>query len=586
MKNKIVDIVCLCIIGAAFGSVAILNLFQTDRPTISDTEQRELAKMPEFSVESLADGSYFSDLSVYVSDTFIYRDQLVGLSKKLDTLKGIEYMIGGDDTFVLLDNSTSYPSENEDDMNNQILNALENLKNDENSSTDELHIADDESSEIQSVNGEIVNHDEIISSDDTSSSDENDGTAETNELSDPSEPDDETVVTAITLSKKSLRLTIGSGSVIYASLETSDNESAKVKWSISDKNVATISMNPSGGIDVKGVALGTATLTCSWKDRVKATCEITVEELNVGGNNSLAENADFLTNGMFIYGDAVYTQGFYSESAAISYARTALYYKQLFGENTRVSTVVIPVSSMVVDNPDVQSKIPDQLSILEKMASWMDPSVNFVNVYSEMYDHRNEYLYFKSDHHWTQRGAYYAYRAFAESVGLEPTPLDDFDYSILNDSYNGSLYQYTQDERVKAFTDVIESFSSRKQCTITVTTSSGSTLTGTSCVSPYNKTYAGFIYGDNPYTVINVPENPQDKNILVFKDSFGNAFVPFLCEHYGNIFVVDVRYSSFNIYDNLKDNGITDIVFVNNIQAANSTTWSKMYLAAVGVELN
>ena len=105
-----------------------------------------------------------------------------------------------------------------------------------------------------------------------------------------------------------------------------------------------------------------------------------------------------------------------------------------------------------------------------------------------------------------------------------------------------------------------------------------------SCITPYGNNYVSFIAGDNPYTVINVPENPQDKNILVLKDSFGNAFVPYLCEHYGNIIVVDVRYTDMNVYEHLKDYGLTDIVFVNNVQAALSTTWSKMYLKAVGVE--
>ena len=86
-------------------------------------------------------------------------------------------------------------------------------------------------------------------------------------------------------------------------------------------------------------------------------------------------------------------------------------------------------------------------------------------------------------------------------------------------------------------------------------------------------------------TVINVPSNPQDQNVLVLKDSFGNAFVPFLCEHYGNIIVADVRTLNFNLYNQLKDYGLTDIIFVNNIQAANSYSWSKMYMAAVGVNL-
>ena len=117
---------------------------------------------------------------------------------------------------------------------------------------------------------------------------------------------------------------------------------------------------------------------------------------------------------------------------------------------------------------------------------------------------------------------------------------------------------------------------------MTVTTSNAATYKYDTSIVNTNKTYVTFIAGDNPYTVINVPDNPQDKSILVLKDSFGNAFVPFLCENYGNIIVVDVRYSNFNIYDQLKDYGLTDIVFVNNVQAI-TASWAKMYLAAVGV---
>jgi hypothetical protein len=61
--------------------------------------------------------------------------------------------------------------------------------------------------------------------------------------------------------------------------------------------------------------------------------------------------------------------------------------------------------------------------------------------------------------------------------------------------------------------------------------------------------------------------------------------VPYLCEHYGNIIVVDVRWTNMNVYEQLKDYGLTDIVFINNIQAANSYAWSKMYMAAVGEKL-
>ena len=95
-----------------------------------------------------------------------------------------------------------------------------------------------------------------------------------------------------------------------------------------------------------------------------------------------------------------------------------------------------------------------------------------------------------------------------------------------------------------------------------------------------------FVPSDNPYTVINVPENPQDRNILVLKDSYGNAFVPFLVENYGNIMVVDTRYTTMNVKETFADYDLTDILFVNNLEAANSPAWSKMYLRAIGVEVD
>ena len=95
MKNKIVDIVCLCAVGAVFGGLALWNAVQPNRPTESMSEKRKLAEMPRFTVTSLADGSYFSGISAFVSDTFVERERLVGLSKKMDTLRGFDYSGSG-----------------------------------------------------------------------------------------------------------------------------------------------------------------------------------------------------------------------------------------------------------------------------------------------------------------------------------------------------------------------------------------------------------------------------------------------------------------------------------------------------------
>ncbi len=569
MKNKIVDIICVCLVFVLFGSVACLNIIQTDRPVRSEIEGRELARMPEFSVKTLLDGSYFSSVALFISDTFLYRDDLVSLSKRMETLRGVNYTLDGDGDFVVLGPTTQAPDDDGDDVSDKISDALDELKNNETKPPEQ----ETPPSEGYTPGGEIVDDPEG-----------NEQPSESETSDSPTPPEDK--VTAIYLSRKSLRLTVGSGSVVSATVDSTSAEGANVRWSVSDKNIVSITMNPDGGIDVKGLAEGTCVLTCSYNDEIKASCEITVIAVNSVTTVPNDEQADFLTNGMFIYGDAVYTQAYYNQSGAKAFAATANYYKTLFGDKVRVSTVVIPVSAMVVDNEQVKATVQDQNNILQQMKTHMDPSVNFVNVYPKMYEHRDEYLFFKSDHHWTGLGAYYAYAAFAESIGLVPTQLDDFNYTIVNDRYQGSLYSWTQDERVKYFIDTVEAYTPKKPLTMTVTNASGGTATYDSCIYPGNKTYVTFIAGDNPYTVINVPENPQDKNILVLKDSFGNAFVPYLCEHYGNVIIVDVRYSSFNIYEHLRDYGLTDIVFVNNIQAANSYAWSKMYMKAVGVELN
>ena len=567
-EHKITDWLCLGLTVALVCGVALVNLLQPDRPTVSEMEKRKLAELPSFSLETLCDGTYFSGISAFVSDTFIARDKLVTVSKSLDSLRGLDYALDGDDNFVLIgktgDGTETAERDDAPDEADRLAEAIESLKNRE------------DEPETEPLETETTAPDDG----DPALLPLPESNAET------AEAETEPITLTLRLSKQTLSLTVGSGAAVYAIVETNAESVDPVSWTVSDPAICSISANADGGVDVKALAVGTCMLSCRYGDTLTEICAVTVTEVNAVSQTASGDTADFLTDGMFILGDAVYTQAYYAANNAALYVQDAAYYKQLFGDNVTVSTVVAPVSSMVVDNPDVVSKIPDQRTILGNMASLADPSVNFVNVYDEMDAHRDEYLFFKSDHHWTARGAYYAYRAFAESLGLTPTPLDGFDYAVLNTAYSGSMYQFTQDYRVKNFTDTLEAFCSKKKMTMTVTTPGGGVAVYDNCILGSSTTYSAFIAGDNPYTVINVPENPQDKNILVLKDSFGNAFVPFLCEHFGNIIVVDVRHFTGNVYEQLKDYGLSDIVFINNIQAANSNAWPYLYLSAVGYQMN
>lgn len=531
-KRRRTDVICIIICAVILFTVSFVNIFQVNRPTQSEVEKRKLAEFPKFSFSSLVSGEFTEGINSFFADTFIGRDKIVTLSKKLDTLRGFDYNLG-DGSFVILNNGGTSASSDTSDIGNRL--------------------------------------DSLLSGEAT-------GTSEPQESSDvPEEPVNE----GLKLSKSQLTLTAGSGAVLAA--ESSDEEA--FTWSVSDESVVSLSADGATA-NIKAIAEGSTVVTCTAGES-SASCSIKVEPISTGGVDN-GDTADFMTNGLFIYGDAVYTQCWYIPENVQTYAKVAAYYKKLFPD-ARVNVCIIPTSAIKIDNEEIKSQLADQEAIFNSMEEIMsDPAIlggqeiNFINTYYEMYAHRDEYIYFKSDHHWTQRGAYYAYKAFVESAGLEATPVDGFDIEILTEDYSGSMYEYTKDERVKSFKDTIEAFMTKKNLTMTVTDRSGATNTYSEAIMTWSETYSAFLCGDNPYTVINVPENPQDRNILVLKDSYGNAMVPFLAENYGNIIVVDTRYTSMNVCEMLADYDLTDILFINNLEAANSPAWTDMYLRAVG----
>lgn len=553
--RKIVDVISLVLIAIAFFAMAALNIFQTDRPTESLLEQRKLAEIPELSFDGIKDGSYFKGIEEFVSDTFYKRNDMVTASKRIKLLFGVNM----DNSFVLLGNENDRSEETDFVLPDSVIDALTNK---------ETTVSETVEEDIPETTVAEEKKDETIALE-----------TET-DIPETTAPELEVI-----LDKTEINIITGSGMAVYASFNIDSGNTEELSWKISE-NIATISPNAYGGIDLMGISAGTAVLRATASNGAYAECVVNVTAPSGNGEKANVADADFVTSSLFLYGDAAYSNAYYSASGSKAYATTAAYYAALF-PSARMNTLVIPLSYITIDDQNVLTHLNDQKKYLENLDGFMDDSVNNVQVYDVLYEHRKEYLYYKSDHHWNARGAYYAYAAFAESVGLEPTPLENFEYKIASDSYNGSMYTYTHDERVKTFVDVIEVFVPTKKHTMTIYNNDGSSRYYDSSVNILGKSYAAaFISGDNAYTVINVPENPQDFNILVLKDSFGCALVPFLCEHYGNIIVIDPRKSTYNLYDMFKDYALSDILFVNNIESANNAAWARMYLEAVGVSTN
>ena len=89
--RKLMDMRLYSVIGfggmlAIFSLVGMLFFF---RPSTSQVEKRELAKFPEFTVERFLDGSFFSDLGLWYSDTYPLREPLVAAGLAFKNLYGI-----------------------------------------------------------------------------------------------------------------------------------------------------------------------------------------------------------------------------------------------------------------------------------------------------------------------------------------------------------------------------------------------------------------------------------------------------------------------------------------------------------------
>ena len=292
-------------------------------------------------------------------------------------------------------------------------------------------------------------------------------------------------------------------------------------------------------------------------------------------------NVSFATNptgrliggGFILLNDVCYTRANYEPENAKVYNTILEVLKGRF-PNSRVFAVPVPMSQLLIEDiPNFNISLINQNDVINSFQNNIGDKVKVVNACPKLLEHRNEYIYFKTDPHWTQRGAYYAYEEFCNSINQETLPLTDYVEVLLNSSFKGVAYSTTQNEKIKDKRDELYAYISSIPNTVKVYNNNNKLLKETVVVDPTKLTYAGaFISGDNPFTVIHA-DNNKNKSALVIKDSYGCAFVPFMIQDYSDIFVVDPRYSEFNVISKLKDFNIDDVFLITGMYQASDVSF-------------
>lgn len=182
-----------------------------------------------------------------------------------------------------------------------------------------------------------------------------------------------------------------------------------------------------------------------------------------------------------------------------------------------------------------------------------------IDLASSLKAHRDAYIYYRTDHHWTSLGAFYGANEILRAMGLEELGLSDYSprevsAGFLGTNYSSSGAWWTEPDTITAYIpedgkDVISNFTGREE-------------PGRLYAPEYLKTrnqYAYFLGGNQPLCVIRSPsEGPK---LLLIRDSYSDCLAPFLSERFGEVHLFDLRYNRLSPSNYVRENDI-DIILV------------------------
>lgn len=282
-----------------------------------------------------------------------------------------------------------------------------------------------------------------------------------------------------------------------------------------------------------------------------------------------------MNSAVYIYDNAAYELFGGTTDSAEFYAESISEFKAQVGDSITVYNMIIPkpiefyVPDRVIKSSGISTN--SQIDNIKTIYTSYTEDIVPINCYNELAAHTDEYIYFKTDHHWTGLGAYYAYKAFCEQTGQKVLDLAACQENTIS-GYQGTLVD--MDASLYENLDTVHYWEFPYNTYATITPRSGDIPYDTSiyygAATGGTLTYGVFIWGDSSTFVEHSEAVDNGKKIAVIKDSYGNAFVPYLTANYEEVHVIDFRFFSSDLKTYCEENGITEVLFVNNIMAANT----------------
>ena len=477
--------ILLSVVLAAMLLVGLISLLDKD-PTRSESENRELAKKPKFSLSALFDGSYIPALETYYADTFPMRETLLAANRTLN--KFYYYSGSGEDTVLVISGNTG--AEQGGQSLDSVLQQTSDVTQKQDTTDDETQqpgIA--ASGEQAAPDGEEM--------------------PETPEQM-PDEPKQEEI----------------------PPLDNPDESEASYAGNV--------------------ILVGTRAMEIP-------TALDDVITSYAGAVNNLA--------------------------AAMP-------------EGTRTISLLTCNGGEFYSPESMHTGLHSQKEMIQRCYDQMAEDIITVDACTALRAHTDEYIFFRTDHHWTQLGAYYAYTAFCEAAGFEAVELSEFETGRY-DTFLGSMYTFTsgypQNQTLKDNPDYLDYYlpvvetHAKYYANAELQNGVPVSVVYTKLDNSVSNKYLCFIGGDTPVCVIET-DVENGPTCIMLKESYGNAFAPFLTSHYSKIIVIDPREfnrdgkPSLDLAAFASEQQIDDLIVINYPYMINNSYYVNWLNRLVGAD--
>lgn len=242
-----------------------------------------------------------------------------------------------------------------------------------------------------------------------------------------------------------------------------------------------------------------------------------------------------------------------------------------FSENNSsvpVYCLLAPTSAGIyMDELPKNAPQEDQKALIDYVYGNLNDNITTIDVYNILYTMKDEYIYYRNDHHWTSLGAYYAYNATIQKLGFSPIVYDKYDIEHASDSFKGTFYSTSLYDKIKA--DTIDIYRYDEGANVTdyiVNDGKSETEYDSIYFRDYltqKDKYSTYLGPNQPLVTIKTDVH-NDKKLLVIKDSYAHCFAPFLTQHYSEITLIDLRYIGVSAEDVVNISDYSQVLVLYN----------------------